>query len=102
MEFDREAKCGGRLEYTGDLIGRKGDPFAKAVDGIGKTFGCDHWEHLVHDPRDVARLVPSCFRRNGMSAEKGRSHADRPLAPEVPCCVQRLSLAVEVKPVARL
>ena len=41
MQLDRQAMRLGGIEDQPHLVGRKGDAFAEAIDGIGKAFNSD-------------------------------------------------------------
>jgi hypothetical protein len=103
MQLDRQAERLGRLEDAGDLLGRKGDALAEAVDRVGE-LSARRWP-AASSSADLGRYRRPCRRspRAAAHGRRGRWCGRRPGASRRAAGgAQRLHLAVEVEPVAGL
>src|SRR3546814_1446022 len=71
-----------RREHPHRLLRREADALAEGVDGVGETFGGDRRQRLVHHQVDIGVGAAFEFQRQGVGAEKGGAHQNRPLRSE--------------------
>ena len=90
------------IEDAGDLVGRKGDAFAEAVDGIDEALCMRLLQAGQDDLGDVIAVAALVFRRRRMGAEIGGDDTDRAGIFQRAGSLQHLHFGFDVEAVAGL